>query len=211
MKNPAVLFYTGDFLSGTLLFTDEQVGQYIKLLCAQHQLYPNFIPESYVLTICKTLDSPVVKKFLKTTLGYYNDRMRIEIERRNNFCTSRSLNRLNKRLKTEVKTKPEKKESTKKYNVEILDFYNKKGIGFDFIGADYLPAFSEFLEYKKREFNDTYKSQKTVVIAFEKFKEYCGTAENSSEYLKSIIANRWRGLFPIKSQKKDFRNKSDFD
>ena len=206
MKNPAVLFYTGDFLTGTVLFTDEQVGQYIKLLCVQHQLYPNFIPESYVLTICKTLDNPVVKKFLKTTLGYYNDRMRIEIERRNNFCNSRSLNRLNKK-----QTKAETPETPKKYNIDILDFYHKRGIDFEFIDVDYLPAFSEFLEYKKREFNDTYKSLKTVVIAFEKFKEYSGSAENSSEYLKSIIANRWRGLFPIKSKKKDFRNESDFN
>ena len=36
-KDPAVLFYTSDFLSGTFTMTNEQVGMYIRLLCLQHQ------------------------------------------------------------------------------------------------------------------------------------------------------------------------------
>ena len=36
-KDPAVLFYTSDFLSGTFTMTNEQVGKYIRLLCLQHQ------------------------------------------------------------------------------------------------------------------------------------------------------------------------------
>ena len=32
-KDPAVLFYTNDFLSRTFTMTDEQVGKYIRLLC----------------------------------------------------------------------------------------------------------------------------------------------------------------------------------
>jgi hypothetical protein len=36
-KDPAILFYTSDFLTGTMTFTDEQVGKYIRLLCLQHQ------------------------------------------------------------------------------------------------------------------------------------------------------------------------------
>ena len=37
MKDPAFLFYSSDFLSGTMLMSDEEVGQYIRLLCLQHQ------------------------------------------------------------------------------------------------------------------------------------------------------------------------------
>lgn len=37
MKDPAFLFYSSDFLSGTMLMTDEEIGQYIKLICLQHQ------------------------------------------------------------------------------------------------------------------------------------------------------------------------------
>ena len=36
-KDPAFLFYTSDFLTGTMFMTNEQVGIYIRLLCSQHQ------------------------------------------------------------------------------------------------------------------------------------------------------------------------------
>ena len=35
-KDPAVLFYTSDFLSGTITMNYEQKGKYITLLCIQH-------------------------------------------------------------------------------------------------------------------------------------------------------------------------------
>lgn len=36
-KDPAILFYTSDFLTGTILMSHEQVGIYIRLLCVLHQ------------------------------------------------------------------------------------------------------------------------------------------------------------------------------
>ena len=36
-KDPAVLFYTQDFLVATITMTNEQKGKYITLLCLQHQ------------------------------------------------------------------------------------------------------------------------------------------------------------------------------
>lgn len=92
-KDPAVLFYTSDFLSGTQFFTDEQCGQYIRLLCQQHQL--GHIPEQHMLNICKTHDSPVMSKFVKDPEGlWYNERMELEKEKRANYCNSRKINRL---------------------------------------------------------------------------------------------------------------------
>ena len=38
-KDPAFLFYSSDFLSGTFTMTNEQIGKYIRLLCIQHQKY----------------------------------------------------------------------------------------------------------------------------------------------------------------------------
>jgi uncharacterized protein YdaU (DUF1376 family) len=93
MKDPAVLFYTQDFLTGTAFFTDEQRGQYIRLLCEQHQL--GHIPENHMLTICLTLANPVVKKFVQDADGnYYNVRMEEEVAKRRNFIQSRIDNGL---------------------------------------------------------------------------------------------------------------------
>ena len=36
-KDPAFLFYSSDFLTGTMFMSDSQLGKYIKILCTQHQ------------------------------------------------------------------------------------------------------------------------------------------------------------------------------
>ena len=91
-KDPAVLFYTSDFLSGTAFFNDEQRGQYILLLCQQHQL--GSIPKNHMINICKSYDSPVIAKFTLDDDGtYYNKRMRDEGEKRRSYCSSRGNNK----------------------------------------------------------------------------------------------------------------------
>jgi hypothetical protein len=94
-KDPAVLFYTSDFLSGTAFFTKQQRGEYITLLCEQHQLWS--IPEEHMVEVCSSLESPVVKKFVRDEDGnYYNERMREETVKRRSFCESRKKS-INKR------------------------------------------------------------------------------------------------------------------
>lgn len=90
-KDPAVLFYTSDFLSGTQFFSDEQCGQYIRLLCQQHQL--GHIPEQHMLNICKTYDNPVFSKFIKDKEGlFFNERMDQEKSKRIAYSESRRKN-----------------------------------------------------------------------------------------------------------------------
>ena len=90
-KDPAVLFYTSDFLSGVSFMTMEERGKYITLLCEQHQHWS--IPENHMINICGSLDSEVVKKFKKDGNVYYNERMREEARKRSDFCKSRSNNK----------------------------------------------------------------------------------------------------------------------
>ena len=60
MKDPAFLFYSSDFLSGTMLMSDEEIGQYIKLLCLQHQ--KGHLKEKDMLNICKRQNEEILKK-----------------------------------------------------------------------------------------------------------------------------------------------------
>lgn len=95
-KDPAFLFYTNDFQSGTLFFTDEQVGKYIRLLMAQHQ--HGHLSEKQVLFICKTHDTEVLSKFVKDENGmYYNEKLESVINARAKFSESRRNNRLGKK------------------------------------------------------------------------------------------------------------------
>jgi hypothetical protein len=103
MKDPAVLFYTKDFLTGTAFFTDAERGQYIRLLCEQHQ--NGHIPENHMVSISFSLGSPVCAKFTKDKDGnYFNERMELEIEKRAKFTDSRAVNgKLGGRPKTDKK------------------------------------------------------------------------------------------------------------
>jgi hypothetical protein len=91
-KDPAILFYTSDFLTGTLTMTDAQKGKYITLLCLQHQ--QGFLTDNDMKNICKTYDEKIYMKFTKDQMGYYyNERMRFESDRRKKYSESRSKNR----------------------------------------------------------------------------------------------------------------------
>lgn len=95
-KDPAFLFYTGDFSTGTQFFTDEQVGKYVRLLMAQHQL--GHLHEKHMLQICKTYDKDVFSKFVKDNDGlYFNERLENEVIKRKNYSKSRSENRTTKK------------------------------------------------------------------------------------------------------------------
>ena len=89
-KDPAVLFYTSDFLSGTFTMDNEQVGKYIRLLCLQHQ--KGKLSEKDMLSICKAYDNEIWDKFKIEDGLYYNDRMYNETIRRQKFSESRRNN-----------------------------------------------------------------------------------------------------------------------
>lgn len=98
MKDPAFLFYSSDFLSGTMLMTDEEIGQYIKLICLQHQ--KGHLKEKDILNICKTHNEEIFSKFKIDEEGnYYNERLETEINKRKAYSESRRNNRKKKEEK----------------------------------------------------------------------------------------------------------------
>ena len=95
MKDPAFLFYSNDFLSGTMLMTDEETGQYIKLLCLQHQ--KGHLKEKDMLNICKSYNEEIFSKFKKDKdENYYNERLEYEVNKRKAYSESRRNNRRKK-------------------------------------------------------------------------------------------------------------------
>ena len=90
MKDPAVLFYTSDFLSGTYTMSDEQTGKYIRLLCFQHQ--HGKLSQKDMLSICKAYDVEIWSKFRSENNFFYNERMLIESEKRKKYSESRRKN-----------------------------------------------------------------------------------------------------------------------
>lgn len=91
-KDPAVLFYTSDFITGTRTMSYEQIGKYMILLCLQHQ--QGFLSDEDMNNICESYDAKIYSKFIKTEDGfYYNKRMKEESDKRKKYSQSRSQNR----------------------------------------------------------------------------------------------------------------------
>lgn len=110
MKDPAFLFYTSDFLTGTMTMTDEQVGKYIRLLCLQHQ--KGRLTEKDMLFICKSYDEDIFSKFEQNGDGrYFNRRLEEETTRRKKYSESRAKNRASG--KKESNNNPPKEEDKK--------------------------------------------------------------------------------------------------
>jgi len=95
MKDPALLFYPSDFLSGCMLMNMEQRGKYITLLC--QQFLSGHLPAEDVELICGGFDNRVMSHFKKDENGcYYNERLEDEQNKRKAYSESRANNRRKK-------------------------------------------------------------------------------------------------------------------
>lgn len=98
-KDPAFLFYSGDFLVGTYHLNDEQVGVYIRLLAMQHQK-GGYLSEDDMTTFCRGYDKRVYDKFKVNEEGmYYNERLLEEMNKRKTYSDSRRNNRAKRETK----------------------------------------------------------------------------------------------------------------
>ena len=94
-KDPAFLFYSSDFLTGTLLMSMEQKGKFITVLCLQHQ--KGHLSEKDMLQICGTYDEDIFSKFQKDSEGkFFNVRLEQEVDKRKSYSESRRNNRKKK-------------------------------------------------------------------------------------------------------------------
>lgn len=91
MNDPAVLFYTSDFLIGVMDFNMEDRGKYITLLCYQHQ--KGHMSLQKMKSLVGEVSEDILSKFTKDSDGnYFNLRMESEQNKRRNFCESRRRN-----------------------------------------------------------------------------------------------------------------------
>lgn len=93
MKKPAINFYTSDFLSGVANLTMEERGQYITMLCLQHQ--QGHLSKKIIKLNIGKVSQDVLNKFEIDKNGdYYNIRLEEEIEKKNRFIEHQRENGL---------------------------------------------------------------------------------------------------------------------
>jgi len=181
-KDPAVLFYTSDFLSGTFTMTNEQVGKYIRLLCLQHQ--KGKLSEKDMLSICSAYDVDIWDKFKIVEGAFINERMYNEAIRRQKFSESRRNNAKSskndstskayaKHMETETETitdiKTINKTKTKVKDIPILfrdSIYNDIQVfSASFLGTQYEGANFNFYYEKVKNWSDSKNNKKVDWIA----------------------------------------------
>ena len=80
-KDPAFLFYSQDFLVGTMTMTYEQRGKYITLLCMQHDK-KDVLTQEEIDFVLPNHNEKVLSKFIKKGKTYYNKRLMKEMDKR---------------------------------------------------------------------------------------------------------------------------------
>lgn len=91
-KDPAFLFYSSDFLTGTHFMSNAQVGALIRLFCFQHQM--GHLRKADIVKTCDEGDeTSVLSKFQEDDNNlYFNTRLEKEVIKRAEFTASRKRN-----------------------------------------------------------------------------------------------------------------------
>lgn len=90
-KDPAFLIYSQDFLTGTMIMDFEDRGKYITILLLMHQ--QGRMTEKTIRFVVGNISDEFRAKFEVDDEGFwYNERLELEIDKRNNFVNSRREN-----------------------------------------------------------------------------------------------------------------------
>ena len=194
-KDPAFLFYSSDFLTGTMFLSDAQLGKYIKLLCIQHQ--KGHLSKKDMLNICKRYDKDIFDKFVKDNdEKYYNIRLQKEIDKRRNYSKSRSENRKNKITFENicfsyVKHMENENENINKNN--ILEYINNNKLN------NIIELLLEYFNYRKSIRIPNNQSIIDELIIF--LKPY--NLQDQENIVKKAIKNGYREFYPPKKENND--------
>lgn len=90
-KDPAFLFYSNDFLTGTMTLTYEERGKYITILSLMHQ--QGRMKEETICFVVGSFSVNLKNKFSIDEKGFlFNERLEEETEKRSRFTESRRSN-----------------------------------------------------------------------------------------------------------------------
>ncbi len=202
-KDPAFLFYTNDFSSGTQFFSDEQLGIYLRLLMAQHQ--HGHLSEKQVIFISKSYDNDIMQKFAKDEKGlFFNERLELEILRRKNYTDSRGRN---KQGKTKDLTDIEEGNTSKSYEKHMenvnedvntnkdLDIINKeKPKKFDFLNSMIQLGFDKKLTEEWLLVRKNKKATNTETALKSFCMEIAKSGKDKNVILEICVSKSWSGF-----------------
>ena len=211
-KDPAVLLYTSDFLSGCSDLTMLERGQFITLLCLQHQ--KEVLTKKLIeLTCGSNISEDVMSRFTKDKNGnYFNKRMDFERKKRKAHSDKQSLkakarwdkvkeNKLTKQpvedatacavvmpLENENENENENRIKSKSKKIEIVFPYNDK---------DFIHSWGIWKQYLKESRNPI-KSKIQEQAALKRLSNMSDNSIDAIEIIEYTIAQGYKGLWKEK-------------
>lgn len=200
-KDPAILFYTGDFLNGCTDLTFEERGQYITLLCLQHQ--KGHLSEKTIRLTVGSVSVDVLSKFERDDDGFfYNQRLEDEINKRRHFLDTRYINGKKGGRPPKPNKKPNGKPTDNLPEDENISSYvllfNKVITENNIELKEELKLlFLEWLKYKSEK-RQSYKETGLKSFLIKSMNECEGDPEILREMILHSTANNYDGLFKEK-------------
>ena len=197
-KDPAFMLYSQDFLVGVSDLTMEERGQYITMLCLQHQ--KGHLTKKNIQIAVGNVSEDVMNKFIKDENEmYYNETLEVVIQKREAYSQSRSENgkKGGRPKKEALKNHNKNQEETiclpyaKAYenhieneneniNVikDIIDYLNKK------LGTRYKHTTKDIQSHIKARLKEGFAYEDFVCVIDKKYQEWHGT--KWEEYIRPI-------------------------
>lgn len=233
-KDPAFLFYSSDFITGTLTMTNEQVGKYVRLLCLQHQR--GQLNEKDMLFICGTFDEIIFEKFEKVDGKYINQRLFLETEKRKKHSENQREN-VKKRWNKYTESMPSEYQNNtnvipnpydgitvviplenENVNVNVIEKENKKitdlnkkrsakknELQFPYESENFKRSWAALVAEPKWR-KKTHGALQASLVKLSKYSE-----QDAVDMMQDAIAGNYQGLFPTKKQNgfNDKRSQAD--
>ena len=182
-KDPAFLFYPESFLVGVMDMTDEEVGQYIRLMCRQHQ--KGHLSDA----IINKAHEAVREKFVQDADGkWYNERLELEIQKRAKWTASRRKNLEGKREpeKPKANKRPEKKES-------VADWIH------DIVPEELVAPFLEWARMRAK-IKKPITTKATITRNYNALLRLSKDTEKQKKIIAQSVDHCWQGFYKLKTE-----------
>jgi len=217
-KDPAFLFYPGDYLRDTQTLSEKAQVAYDRIMC-EHMRYI-CISQAQLKFFTKRLNEDELEELMFVLVevdgGYQIEWVADSINKRKAYSESRRNNRVGKKQKKRTNTSTSYDNHMEIENeienvIKDKDVVEEKAqIVFPFDSENFRAQWNIWKDYKQKEFNFKFKSLGSEQA---NLTQLSNLAENETEAIAIIhqsMANGWKGFFKIKNETNGVTKKHNF-
>lgn len=209
-KDPAFLFYPGDYLRDTQNLSEKSQVAYDRIMCEHMR---NICEDMSFITVSKKQVDFFIKRLsdeekdelmfvlTKKREGFQIEWVAESIAKRKVYSNSRSKNREGK--KDEDMLTYDSHMEDEKENISVIKNKIRNEIVLPFDSENFSNIWNVWKDYKKREHKFTYKTEISEQGALQRLDNLSNHNELAAiEIIKQSISNGYKGFFELKSGSK---------